>query len=85
VLRDSRAVTPYFPEPHCAATCRLCPSEPWIGGGKFDPIVPASETRQLVKLLRNAGADVTIQFLEGGHELTRHDVDAARKWLTTFE
>jgi len=52
---------------------------------KFDPIVPASETRQLVELLRHAGADVTIRFLEGGHELTRHDVDAPRKWLTTFE
>jgi phospholipase/carboxylesterase len=76
-----RAMVPLVPE----TQPNLSSLRVWIGGGKFDPIVPASETRQLVELLRNAGADVTIQFLEGSHELTRHDVDAARKWLTTFE
>jgi predicted esterase len=35
--------------------------------------------------LRGAGADVTIRFLEGGHELTGDDVDAAREWLTTLK
>lgn len=76
-----RAMVPLVPETHP----NLSSLRVWIGGGKFDPIVPASETRQLVELLRDAGADVTIRFLEGGHELTHHDVDAARKWLTTFE
>jgi predicted esterase len=76
-----RAMLPLVPE----TQPNLSSLRVWIGGGKFDPIVPTSETRQLVELLRNAGADVTIQLLEGGHELTRHDVDAARNWLTTFE
>jgi predicted esterase len=76
-----RAMLPLVPE----TQPNLSSLRVWIGGGKFDPIVPTSETRQLVELLRDAGADVTIQFLQGGHELTRHDVDAARKWLTTFE
>src|SRR6266446_5733604 len=53
----------------------------WIGAGKFDQIVPTSETKHLVELLRGAGADVTIRFLEGGHELTGDDVDGAREWL----
>jgi predicted esterase len=39
----------------------------------------------LVELLRGAGADVTIRFLEGGHELTGDDVDGAREWLTTLK
>jgi predicted esterase len=57
----------------------------WIGAGDQDPIVPASETKRLAELLRRAGADVTIRFLEGGHELTRDDLDAAREWLTTLQ
>jgi predicted esterase len=56
----------------------------WIGAGNQDPIIPTSETQRLVELLREAGADVTIRFLESGHELTRDDVDAAREWLTTL-
>lgn len=55
----------------------------WIGAGSLDPIVPASETKQLVELLRSAGADVTIRFFKSGHELTSDDVDLAREWLTT--
>jgi phospholipase/carboxylesterase len=57
----------------------------WIGAGRFDQIVPASETKHLVELLRSAGADVTIRFLESGHEFTPDDVDAAREWLTTLK
>jgi len=53
----------------------------WIGAGKLDPIVPASETKQLMDLLRAAGADVTTRFFDGGHELTADDIDAAREWL----
>src|ERR1700739_3114853 len=47
----------------------------WIGAGAFDPIVPASETKQLAELLRAGGADVTVRFLQAGHELTSNDVD----------
>ena len=54
----------------------------WIGAGSSDPIVPASETKQLSELLRAAGADVTIRFFQSGHELTAEDVDLAREWLT---
>jgi phospholipase/carboxylesterase len=52
-----------------------------IGAGSIDPIVPASETKQLSGLLRGAGADVAIRFFQGGHELTPDDVDVAREWL----
>jgi len=53
----------------------------WIGAGDQDPIVPASETKGLVELLRRAGADVTIRFAKAGHGLTNDDLEAARHWL----
>jgi predicted esterase len=53
----------------------------WIGAGDQDPIVPASETKRLTELLRNAGADVTIRFATAGHGLTNDDLEAARHWL----
>src|SRR5438034_6608712 len=72
-----RAMVPLVPEtqPNLAAKWV------WIGAGSNDPIVPASETKQLSELLRAAGADVTIRFFKGGHELTPEDVDVAREWL----
>jgi phospholipase/carboxylesterase len=53
----------------------------WIGAGDQDPIVPTSETKRLVALLRRAGADVTIRFANAGHGLTNDDVVTARDWL----
>ena len=53
----------------------------WIGAGNHDPIIPSSETRRLVDLLRAAGADVTIRFLDAGHALTPADISLARDWL----
>jgi len=51
--------------------------------GSVDPIIPASSTKELVELLRRAGADVTIRFFQSGHQLVSDDVDLAREWLTT--
>ena len=53
----------------------------WIGAGDQDPIMPASETKRLVELLRRAGADVTIRFANAGHGLTNDDLEAARHWI----
>jgi len=72
-----RAMVPLAPEvqPDLGST------SVFIGAGSLDPIVPASNTKELVDLLRAAGADVTIRFFQSGHELTGNDVDAAREWL----
>src|SRR5437773_6359794 len=72
-----RAMVPLIPE----TQPNLSSVRVWIGAGSIDPIVPASETKQLSELLRDAGADVTIRFFKGGHELTPEDVDVAREWL----
>lgn len=52
-----------------------------VAAGNQDPIVPAENARELVTLLRNAGADVTIVFEDAGHALTQATVDATRSWL----
>jgi predicted esterase len=72
-----RAMVPLVPEPGP----NLSSTRVWIGAGEHDTIIPPSETKRLAELLRNAGADVTIRFLESGHGLTHDDVDLAREWL----
>lgn len=53
----------------------------FIGGGRFDPMVPVAETERLADLLRSAGADVTLFFQDNGHGLTQDEFAAAQKWL----
>lgn len=52
-----------------------------ISAGEFDPIARVPIARELAELLRNAGANVTLQLQSSGHELTVGDVETARKWL----
>ena len=76
-----RAMVPLVPDknPNLNSKCI------WIGSGAHDPIVPASNTKELVELLRSSGADVTIRFFQSGHELTSADVNAAREYLTRLQ
>ena len=73
-----RAMVPLAPEKQPDLSSRSV----FISAGSFDPIVPASNTKELAESLRTAGADVTIRFLQSGHELTTADVDLAREWLS---
>ncbi len=52
----------------------------FLGAGRTDPIVDPENTQRLADMLRAAGADVTLRWKAGGHELTREDLDAARVW-----
>src|SRR5262249_51016272 len=72
-----RAMVPLSPDKLADLACVRV----WIGAGDQDPIVPASETKQLAELLRRSGADVTIRFAKAGHGLTNDDVITARDWL----
>ncbi len=76
-----RAMVPLIPE----RQSNLSSARVWIGSGTHDPIVPSDETKRLVQLLRNAGADVTIRYFQTGHELTMDDVENAREWLMTLQ
>jgi len=72
-----RAMVPLVPE----QLPDLSSVRVWIGAGNEDPIIPASETQRLVELLRNAHAEVTIRFANGGHGLTNAEVETTRLWL----
>jgi len=72
-----RAMVPLEPDkPSELANVRIR-----IGAGNHDPIIPSSETQRLVDLVRAAGADVTVRFLNAGHALTPVDISLARDWL----
>jgi predicted esterase len=54
----------------------------FVAAGRGDPIVPAENTKQLVSMLDQAGADVAEHWHQGGHELSQTVVEAARQWLS---
>ncbi|WP_421915987.1 alpha/beta hydrolase [Mesorhizobium sp.] len=70
----------------------LIPFEPDVKGslagrrvlltaGKRDPICPPSLTSRLEAYLRADGADVTVAWHEGGHEVRPNEIEAARRFL----
>lgn len=54
-----------------------------LTGGERDPMIPADQTAALQQLLASAGADVTMHWSPGGHELTQAEVEAARLWMAS--
>lgn len=52
----------------------------FIAVGVNDPICPQEESVELEALLKGAGASVTIQWENFGHQLTRNEVLAAKAW-----
>jgi phospholipase/carboxylesterase len=52
-----------------------------VSVGNQDPIVPAENARELVTLLRRAGADVTVCFENAGHGLTDATFASTQRWL----
>jgi phospholipase/carboxylesterase len=53
-----------------------------MSGGRLDTLAPAAETERLGALLRMAGANLTVHWANGGHNLNAQEVDAARRWLS---
>ena len=53
----------------------------YMSSGRSDQMISTDMTEQLARLLREAGASVTLAWDEGGHPLTRTAIDGARKWL----
>ena len=72
-----RAMVPLEPDP----TPDLSGTPVYLAAGRSDPIVPADNTERLAGLLREAGANVTLDWQPGGHGIGRPEVDAARAWL----
>ena len=56
----------------------------FAAGGRRDQIVRPEETERLATLLREAGADVTLHWEQGGHNLSAEELDAARTWMAAW-
>lgn len=52
-----------------------------ICAGRRDPIVPVDQPAALAALLEAAGAQVTLEWQDAGHELTDGDLQIAQRWL----
>ena len=54
----------------------------FIRAGGLDPIVPSGQVEERGAIFESGGADVTISWHQGGHELGFDDVEAAKTWLS---
>jgi predicted esterase len=54
----------------------------FISAGKADPIVSPDAPAQLAAIFESGGADVSLFWHDGGHELGSDDLIAAKKWLS---
>jgi predicted esterase len=76
-----RAMVPYTPE--IIRDFRNLPV--LLSAGERDPIVPRSQPEELAGILESGGADVTLFWHRGGHELGNDDIEAARTWLSEIK
>ena len=52
----------------------------WAGAGTNDTMCPPFETNDLQALLQEAGAAVSVDWFDYGHQLTKVEVMAAKNW-----
>lgn len=52
-----------------------------VTAGRRDPICPPAQTARLVSWLQERGADATVEWHEGGHEVRNNEIEAARRFL----
>jgi phospholipase/carboxylesterase len=69
---------PWAPAPQAGLSGRRI----LITAGKRDPICPAELTQSLVDYLKSQGADVTIHWHAGGHEIAQSEIDAIAQFMS---
>lgn len=72
-----RAMAPFHPDP----APDLAGTRVLAVGGLTDRVVPPQGTTEVAEILAAAGADATVDWHPGGHELGPADVEAIRRWL----
>ncbi len=55
----------------------------FVSAGKWDSIVPVENTERLVAQMQSYGAEVTLNWHKGGHEISSDEIFAAKDWLGT--
>ena len=72
-----RPMVPLLPEP----LPDLSSKHVFISAGLHDPIVSDQETKNLFNLLQKAGADLSINWQNSGHNLILEEIRKAKDWL----
>jgi predicted esterase len=72
-----RATLPFEP----GAPPALAKRPVFLAAGRADPYARATDVERLAALLGEGGAEVTLRWSDGGHDLGPGEVTAARDWL----
>ena len=72
-----RAMVPFEPD----KTPDLSRIRVYLAAGRSDQMVPPENTERLAQVLREAGADVTLDWQPGGHGIGPEEIQAARNWF----
>ena len=72
-----RAMVPF--EPDSAPDLSGIPV--YLAAGRSDQLVPPENTERLAQVLREAGADVTLDWQPGGHGIGPNEIQAAQNWF----
>jgi len=83
LLRSAVLLSPMVPF-ETASVPELTGTAVFIGAGRADRIAPAAQAERLAELFRQAGANVTLHWESGGHELTEREVRAAHEWIVRY-
>lgn len=72
-----RAMVPLQPE----AKPKLRGKEIFLAAGRFDPLIPLANSKQLAEMLTEYGAEVELHEISTGHQLTSAELEAAKHWI----
>jgi len=72
-----RAMVPFEPE----TVPSLGGAHVLLSAGRFDQMIPAAQTARLAELLRQGGADVTLNWFDAGHALLPREMEGAARWF----
>lgn len=74
-----RVMLPFEPENIPA----LASTRVRLGAGRHDPIIAPENVSRLAQLLEQAGASVSLDWREAGHQLAPGEIEAAATWLAS--
>ena len=72
-----RAMVPLVPDP----LPKLGGVPVLLSAGRNDPLITPEHAERLAALLREAGANVSLDWNFGGHQLSPSEIESAKEWL----
>ncbi|WDL99489.1 alpha/beta hydrolase [Alicyclobacillus sp. ALC3] len=75
-----RSMVPVVP----AQLPNLAGRKVFMASGLHDPILPADNAQRLADMLKQAGAEVDLQWSNAGHGLLQHEVEQARSFVASL-